>query len=114
MDYLKREIRKVQDPNLVYYPTASTVRNIHSGMDHFPYTKFFRGDYKSNTVNVYDRMAGFTPLRDCRYQPRVIETPNTQPTYCWEAPCSVIYPCGVGKLDRKIDVLGGYELQMAE
>ena len=93
MDILRNEIRKVQNDNFPYYPTVSTVRSIKSEINHFPYTNFYRGDYRKSCVDFFDRNAGFRKLNNSCYVPIYKDIPNTKVDLCFQAPASVTYPC---------------------
>lgn len=90
---IEDEIRKVQNLNVPYYPTVSTIRSIHSKIDHFPYTRFFQGNYKSHNVRFFDREAGFRIQNQNCYTPIYKDIPNTKVDLCYQAPASITYPC---------------------
>jgi hypothetical protein len=100
MTPLQIAIRKVQNDNIPYYPTVSTVRSINSQIDHFPYTKFYEGDWRSNSVRFFDREAGYRKLDNACYRSSCQSIPDVRPDLCFEGPASVTYPCHRENLER--------------
>jgi len=74
-----------------YYGTAT--QQVVTDMDHFPYTRYFRGRYESSQPIVFDREAGWRPVNDACYKGSCDARPLPYPTHCFEAPCSTVYPC---------------------
>ena len=76
-----------------YFASQTTVANIITDMDHFPYTRWFRGvSYYPDPI-VMEREAGWRPLHnDCYTVNRPVEQDPELDT-CFEAACSTIYPC---------------------
>ena len=61
-------------------------------MDTFPYPRFYRGVYQLSEPVVLEREAGWRQRQDLCYQPeRVLD--NENPKYCWQVPCSTVFPC---------------------
>ena len=75
--------------------TASDARFVQTDIDEIPYRRFFRGNFQSENPIVMDREAGFRqivpssfPVQASPYIPSV-----TQGLYCFQPPCSTIFPC---------------------
>ena len=65
-------------------------------MDTFPYPRFYRGIYQLEEPVVLEREAGWRPRYDACYTPtRVVK--EESPIYCWQAPCSTVFPCRAPK-----------------
>lgn len=61
-------------------------------LDTFPYPRFYRGIYQIEEPVVFEREAGWRQRHDECYIPkRIINSEN--PKYCWQVPCSTIFPC---------------------
>lgn len=75
--------------------------NTITDMDHFPYTRYFRGVYHNDQPRVAEREAGWRPTVDCCYKKAVPcfgeitsrDYAKGYPRNCFEAPCSTVYPC---------------------
>lgn len=80
-----------------FYATNVDVGRTVTDMDHFPYLRFYRGEYQSSEPVIFDRKAGYRFVRQRCYdtQPEFV-TPY--PNYCYESACSTIYPCVPGQL----------------
>jgi hypothetical protein len=79
-----------------YYPhygTLNEAESVITDMDHFPYTRFFRGVYHSSNPIVFEREAGWRPTRNNCYKGKHCIKKNSYPNNCWEYPCSTVLPC---------------------
>lgn len=76
-----------------YYGTSNDVQQTITDMDHFPYTRFYRGVYDSHQPIVMDREAGWRPIVKNCYIPNKCADKSLYPNYCFESACSVVYPC---------------------
>lgn len=77
-----------------FYPTVADAKSVITDVDHFPYTRFYRGVYNSNVPIFHDRQAGWRVRQDGCYTSQnkpVLENP--QPLGCFQPPCSTIFPC---------------------
>lgn len=89
---IKREIYKKLGYR-PYHATEKTTMSVVTDMDHFPYTRFFRGIYDDPYPRVFDREAGYRfPQNQC-YNPAICDTTNSYPHHCFQAACSTVYPC---------------------
>ena len=94
------DLKKGSDP---YYGTINQADAIITDMDHFPYTRYFRGVYDSSQPVVFEREAGWRPQRDSCYRNNQHNKPNPYPNHCFEAACSTVYPCYPSSLRRDAD-----------
>lgn len=77
-----------------YYSTSEDAGTTITDMDHFPYTRFYRGKYNSNIPIVFEREAGWRPLRQSCYSMNNCKIPEQEtPNHCFEGACSVVFPC---------------------
>jgi hypothetical protein len=61
-------------------------------MDTFPYPRHYRGIYQLSEPVVFEREAGWRQRHDVCYTPLYEYTPSN-PQYCWQVPCSTVFPC---------------------
>ena len=81
--------------NIPHFGTSNQVSSIITDMDHFPYTRYFRGVHNSAEPVVFEREAGWRPTHDPCYKgscDKSEENPS-YPSHCFEAACSTVYPC---------------------
>ena len=74
---------------------GSNLAPILTDMDHFPYTRYYRGMVSCDKPRVFDREAGRRQWRDEMYTDL---TPPIKPVEyqgCFQIPCSTILPCVV-------------------
>lgn len=76
-----------------FYGTMNGAESVITDMDHFPYTRFFRGIYKSTEPVVVEREAGWRPHRNSCYTVNYAKTKDPYPNHCFETACSTVYPC---------------------
>jgi hypothetical protein len=76
-----------------YYGTINGAESVITDMDHFPYTRFFRGVPSSSDPVVLEREAGWRPQRDSCYSVNKCNQESPYPNHCFEAACSTVYPC---------------------
>ena len=78
---------------LPYYATLNDGSAVLTDYDHFPYTRYFRGNPYSTRPIVAEREAGWRPVYNKCYSvedPTVVVNQNKN---CFEAACSTVYPC---------------------
>lgn len=90
---MNRLILKAQNENIPFYPTVSDVKSIPTPVDHFPFSRFYTGDYKSNDVVFFDRQAGYSRLDNLNYRKPAYFSNSLSTNYCWQPPPSVTLPC---------------------
>ncbi len=92
INFIREQIGFKTDYNHPYYATAGPVQMVLTDMDHFPYTRYYRGVYYNDAPIVIEREAGFRPLDNPCYRRQSVPVAFT-PKYCWEFPCSTALPC---------------------
>lgn len=87
--------------NYPFYATQELAESTLSPFDHFPYKYFWRGQAKESCPKVIEREAGYRIRHDPCYK-QLGDAKPCPHSYCWNYPCSTIYPCCPGKeIDRK-------------
>lgn len=88
------------------YSSRTVHENIHSvftDMDHFPYTRFFRGQYDSDIPRVFDREAGVVVHNNMEYVTTNLKNTSFKPNWCFETACSTRIPCRPEYLEKISD-----------
>lgn len=78
------------------YPFLATEADALSAitdMDHFPYTRFYRGNPHSSRPTVFEREAGWRPANNQCYQPNIRHIEQGYPNHCYSSACSTVFPC---------------------
>lgn len=89
---VRNQIKLKLDYNNPYYATRAAAGSVITDMDNFPYKRFFRSVYYESEPTVMEREAGYRPRDDECY--RLLSIPmSIKPNYCWEYPCSTVFPC---------------------
>ena len=86
-----------------YFGTINDAESTITDMDHFPYTRFWRGVPSSSDPVVMEREAGWRPHRPACYKGPCCNTPLPYPKHCFESSCSIVYPCYSNTLSRYAD-----------
>jgi len=68
----------------------NTVYSINNDYDVFPYTRWYKGVASSDTPKVAEREAGWIPKK---IKQKTKPTKPEESKLCFQAPCSVVYPC---------------------
>ncbi len=78
-----------------FYSTMEQGGAVLTDFDTFPYPRFYRGVYNSSEPGVIEREAGFRQREDNCYKLNLqpMEDDYTTANYCFQAPCSTVYPC---------------------
>lgn len=98
-----RKMINAKKSNKPYYANALTSVGVITDFDHFPYTRFWRGIPDSVHPVVIEREAGWRSREDQCYQTQGSTEQPMYPNNCFEAPCSVVYPCQPKFLQRFTD-----------
>ena len=98
---IRRQIHQKQGSN-PFYGTVNDAESIVTDMDHFPYTRFFRGVYYSPDPVVFEREAGWRPTRDGCYKSSC-DVKNKYPNNCFAGSCTTVYPCKPKSLHKYSD-----------
>jgi hypothetical protein len=80
-------------------------------MDHFPYTRFFRGSWKSRNPIVIDREAGWRPIESECYEKPTCKYSSPYPNHCFQSPCSTVFPCYPRYFEKHTD-RDAYDIQL--
>lgn len=80
--------------NMYAYPyqsLANDIKHVVTDIDHFPYTRFYRGVYNDSHPHIWQREAGYHRLYNDNYKEHLlyIVKPHQSPT---QIPCSTILP----------------------
>ena len=97
---VRNQIQQKLDYSQAYYGRNNTVKGMITDMDNFPYIRFFRGEYNKEYPIVFNREAGYRPLENQCYAPVLAYTPNPYINFCWQTPCSTVYPCRPPPVDQ--------------
>lgn len=81
--------------NVPFHSTITNSLNILTDIDHFPYTRFYRGVYLSENPVVFERESGWRPRYDNCYKspPSANEISHQYPNHCFEGSCRTTLPC---------------------
>lgn len=100
---VRKMIERKNSPH-PYLPTRGSVHNVITDMDHFPYTRFFRGVSYFPDPIVFEREAGWRNTHNNCYSPSCPPSNLPYPNHCYEAACSVVYPCHPQFRNRFADI----------
>jgi len=76
-----------------YYANGESVKGSLTDMDHFPYTRFFRGVSYFPSPVVMEREAGWRPVNNQCYKNQLLPPIKTSSQNCYSSACSTIFPC---------------------
>lgn len=76
-----------------YFGTINDAEKILTDFDHFPYTRFYRGEYSSSDPIVIEREAGWRPQKNKCYTSNCRTEPLIYTNNCFETACSTVLPC---------------------
>ena len=86
------------------YGTSTNVKSINTDMDNFPYQRFYRGQYDSSVPIVFEREAGARIVNnECYNADTKCDIGTVSPNHCFEAACSVVFPCTPENLSKYSD-----------
>lgn len=92
IDSVRQQIMK-KNNTVPYISNGTNVLSVITDQDHHPYSRYFRGVYYFPEPIVFEREAGWRPQQQNCYEMIVPYQADIQPTNCFEAACSTIYPC---------------------
>lgn len=64
---LRHHIMNKINYNKAYFPDTDLMYDTLTDMDHFPYTRWYRGKYYMSDPQVHDREAGYRPINNNCY-----------------------------------------------
>ena len=77
-----------------FFASQNAASMIVTDMDTFPYPRFYRGVYQLEEPVVLEREAGWRVRQESCYTPtRIVSEEKVE--YCWQVPCSTVFPCRV-------------------
>lgn len=79
--------------NRPYYSNSQTVTNVITDMDHFPYSRYFRGVSYFPEPIIFEREAGWREQEPDCYRTSCSGKTTPYPNHCFESACSTVYPC---------------------
>ena len=89
-EYVQKNIQ-LKNSFTPYHQFGNQIKNVVTDVDHFPYTRFYRGVYNMNTPVIWEREAGYKRLNNNGYDFTPIYSIQ-KPTYSFQVPCSTILP----------------------
>ena len=84
-----------------YMASGNVVSNVITDMDHWPYTRYFRGVYYFPDPIIMEREAGFRPREDNCYNLNIPMTEVPENNLCFQSACSTIFPCNPSRFADK-------------
>lgn len=72
-----------------YTPYGSAIKNVVTDVDHFPYTRFYRGQYNDTKPHIWEREAGYHRLQNDMYK-KTLTYQVHQPDVPFQIPCTTI------------------------
>lgn len=90
---VRNQIHKKLDYSQAYYGRSNTVKGMITDMDNFPYVRYFRGQFNKENPVIFNREAGYRPIENPCYAPILSYAQPPYTNYCWQTPCSTVYPC---------------------
>lgn len=88
-----RNLIKMKQSSDPFYATGNQVTNTITDIDHFPYTRYYRGVYNSSKPVVFEREAGWRPLHNGCYTANFPNKQDAYPNHCFASACSTVFPC---------------------
>lgn len=77
-----------------FIPYYSSGPSVMTDMDVFPYTRFYRNDPTSDYPALFEREAGWKPVKNkCYNDPVIKPEKDLYPNHCFQSAPSVTYPC---------------------
>lgn len=77
-----------------YTPYAYDLLHVKTDVDHFPYTRFYRGQFNETTPRIWEREAGYHRLQPSAYDAHLlyVQPPHESPT---QIPCTTVLRKGM-------------------
>lgn len=95
-EYIRRCIL-LKNQSFPYESYADDIKHVITDVDHFPYTRFYRGEYNNSQPIIWEREAGYRPLQNYNYIKHNLY--NVKPHHSpMQLPCNTILP---KKFDEK-------------
>jgi hypothetical protein len=87
--------KQIHLKNMYAYPYQSLgndVKHVVTDVDHFPYTRFYRGVFDDTQPHLWEREAGYHPLQNKQYKDHVVYVKTHEATPHTQVACSTIFP----------------------
>lgn len=93
IENVRRMIARKQSA-VPFYGTWQQASSILTDMDHHPYSRFYRGDYRSSMPIIMEREAGWRIVNNDAYRGIGGDVgSNAPPEHCFQYASSVVLPC---------------------
>ena len=92
MSTLEEQILLKANPDSKFRATKDSVLPSKTDHDHFPYTRYYRGQYNNPDAVVSSNKAGWSKVRNNCYDYTVYEVEKANDT-CFQLPCNTTLPC---------------------
>ena len=89
MNHLQTIIQQ-KNGSIPFYSSGPTTI---TDTDHFPYQRFYRGQFNSDKPIVMDREAGWRAECKNNYTPIIEKIETFYPNHCFQSATSTVYPC---------------------
>jgi hypothetical protein len=116
MDHIQQAIYAKNNSTTPRFGTVTELQKNITDMDHFPYTRFYRGRVGDPNPVIIDREFGWHPTENCYTKPSGYakiddncKVPSAYPNHCFQGACTVTYPChpkGLSSRAREIAING--------
>lgn len=110
-DLIRAQINQKLNYSQPWYASANLAASVITDHDNFPYTRFYRGDFRKENPSVFEREAGYRKVNNSCYRPMHVFPKSSEPNLCWEGPCSWNGPC-IPEFSSKFTDLRSYQLQL--
>jgi len=110
-DLIRAQINQKLNYSRPWYASGDLGISVITDHDTFPYPRYFRGNFRSETPQVFEREAGFRKTNNPCYTPMQVFPKTHEPNLCWEGPCSANYPC-VPEFSSKFSDIQAYKVQL--
>ncbi len=88
---IKSQIQQMIQSQTPYFPNPNEIYLVHSGIDHWPYQKSFRGTPSPYIPRVWERPAGYDPIISKPQQKSYPQNPLSD--ICFQPACNTHFPC---------------------
>ena len=110
-ELIRAQINQKLNYSKPWYASGDLGVSVITDHDVFPYPRFFRGDFRKETPQVFEREAGFRKTNNPCYAPLYAFPEPNKPNLCWEGPCNANYPC-IPEFSSKFTDRQAYNIQL--
>ena len=86
-----REQINAKNSHLPYIASEGNAIASVTDMDHFPYTRYFRGVYYNTEPVIFEREAGYRPHQNKCYKVKCKKNISPYPNHCFQTACSTLF-----------------------